>query len=173
MSVQLMDVCICCISSAGILNPLIIKVLYMENDIGSHLGLFDELLSHSSSILFVRKAEDSWPVELVSDNISMIGYDADDFLSGKVVFADIVHPDDLMRVLMEVKSNTRNGLDNIINTDSWDEDNISVLSTVSHLFSNFIENDIKEGQIAKNAQKLSEINVGLHGGQYMGRKQII
>ena len=83
----------------------------MENDISLHIGLFDEVLSHSPSVLFLWKAEDGWPVELVSNNVSMFGYSADDFLTGKVVFADIVHPDDLMRVSMEVESNTKKGLD--------------------------------------------------------------
>lgn len=44
-----------------------------------------------------------WPVEFVSPNVHhVLGYTADDFLSGHVAYARIIHPDDLRRVMDEV-----------------------------------------------------------------------
>lgn len=46
--------------------------------------------------------EEGWPVEYVSANVSSLGYDAAEFMDGRVKFADIVHPNDLERVGREV-----------------------------------------------------------------------
>ncbi|WP_342304187.1 PAS domain-containing protein [Methanolobus sp. ZRKC5] len=42
----------------------------------------------------------------------MFGYSADDFLTGNVRYADIIHPGDLERVSQEVELNSEKGLDN-------------------------------------------------------------
>ncbi|MEW5849171.1 MAG: ATP-binding protein [Myxococcota bacterium] len=53
--------------------------------------------------IFSWRNEPSWPVEFVSPNVRhVLGYEAEDFLSGRVVYAQIVHPDDLARVADEV-----------------------------------------------------------------------
>jgi PAS domain S-box-containing protein len=53
--------------------------------------------------IFSWRADEGWPVEFVSPNVrAVIGYDADDFLSGRVVYAQAIHPDDLARVTREV-----------------------------------------------------------------------
>jgi len=51
-----------------------------------------------------------WPVEYVSDNVTQFGYSADDLLSGRTPFADIVHPDDLQRVADEVAEHSVSGV---------------------------------------------------------------
>lgn len=43
-----------------------------------------------------------WPVDYVSENISLFGYTAEEFTSGRLRFIDILHPDDLDRVAAEV-----------------------------------------------------------------------
>ncbi|WP_052402861.1 response regulator [Methanococcoides methylutens] len=59
----------------------------------------DEELSciyHSSpAIAFLWKAEKGFPVEFVSDNVSQFGYDAATLMSDEIVYADIIHPDDV------------------------------------------------------------------------------
>ncbi|MDP2341741.1 MAG: ATP-binding protein [Deltaproteobacteria bacterium] len=53
--------------------------------------------------IFSWRATGRWPVEFVSPNVShVIGYEADDFLSGRVAYAEAIHPDDLARVTREV-----------------------------------------------------------------------
>lgn len=52
-----------------------------------------------------------WPVEAVSSNISQFGYCSDDFTTGRIPYASIVHPDDLARVAKEVEDYTKQGID--------------------------------------------------------------
>lgn len=55
------------------------------------------------TVVFKWKAEEGWPVEYVSPNVmDQFGYDPDDFISGKVSYSSIIHPDDLERVAKEV-----------------------------------------------------------------------
>lgn len=49
-----------------------------------------------------------WPVSYVSPNVSHFGYRPEDFAQGGLVFADIVHPDDLVRVGEEVANFVKN-----------------------------------------------------------------
>ncbi|WP_135604955.1 response regulator [Methanococcoides sp. NM1] len=59
----------------------------------------DEELSsiyHSSpAIAFLWKTEKGFPVEFVSDNVSQFGYDASTLMSHDILYADIIHPDDV------------------------------------------------------------------------------
>ncbi|MCS3923492.1 sensor histidine kinase [Methanosalsum natronophilum] len=59
------------------------------------------IINSSPAIIFLWKPEDGWPVEFVSDNILQFGYDANEFLSGKLKYSDIIHPQDLDRVKEE------------------------------------------------------------------------
>jgi len=53
--------------------------------------------------IFSWRNEPGWPVEFVSPNVEhVLGFTADDFVSGRVAYAKIVHPDDLARVTEEV-----------------------------------------------------------------------
>lgn len=60
--------------------------------------------------MFIWRNDEGWPIEFVSDNISVYGYTREDFESEKVLFADFVHPDDLTRVAREVYQFTRDNL---------------------------------------------------------------
>ena len=61
------------------------------------------------TIVFKWRATEGWPVEYVSPNIRQFGYAAEDFTSGKVPYADIVHPDDIERIAAEVSQSHRGG----------------------------------------------------------------
>jgi PAS domain S-box-containing protein len=69
------------------------------------------VVERSPVILFRWKAEEGWPVDLVSNNVSQFGYGAKDFLSGAVQYANIVHPEDLDFVTREVEHCTGHGID--------------------------------------------------------------
>ena len=56
----------------------------------------------SPVVLFRWKAEENWPVDFVTQNISQFGYTRDEFISGQVRFNDIIHPDDREQVGQEV-----------------------------------------------------------------------
>ena len=72
--------------------------------------LLEEIVTYSPIVLFLWKVEERWPVEYVSENVSQFGYSAVDFLSKKVLFENIIHPDDLQRVALEVKTYSEKGV---------------------------------------------------------------
>ena len=54
-------------------------------------------------VVFRWLPENGWPVDYVSPNVvEQLGYTKDEFESGAVVFAELVHPDDLKRIEAEV-----------------------------------------------------------------------
>ncbi|NHJ33069.1 MAG: PAS domain S-box protein, partial [Asgard group archaeon] len=61
----------------------------------------DRTLNLSPAIVFLWKNKEGWPVEFVSENIALYGYKPEEFYSGKLLFAEIVHPDDLQRIIDE------------------------------------------------------------------------
>ena len=65
------------------------------------------LLDTSGIIAFIRKENGN--MEFVSSGIENFGYKTEDFTSGKVNFKDLVHPDDLDRVVLELKENALEG----------------------------------------------------------------
>ena len=71
-------------------------------------------IDSSQTIVFFWSAEEHWPVVYVSNNISDFGYSPDDFLSGKIHYEDIIHPDDIARVSREVEDHTLNKNDKFI-----------------------------------------------------------
>lgn len=69
------------------------------------LRLAEVIIDNSPAVLFRREAgEDNPRLVYVSDNISQWGYSAEDFLSGRVSFQEIVHVDDFDRVRDEIAS---------------------------------------------------------------------
>ena len=60
------------------------------------------LINHNPAVLFSMRTEKGWPVDFVSDNVRQFGYAPTDFYSGRLVFADIVHIEDLQHVRDEV-----------------------------------------------------------------------
>jgi PAS domain S-box-containing protein len=69
------------------------------------------IINTSPAVAFLWRAEENWPVETVSSNISYFGYSVDDFVSGRVVYSSIIHPDDLGQVAAELESNSKNHAD--------------------------------------------------------------
>ena len=64
-----------------------------------------EIISKSPAIAFLWKNEEGWPVEFVTDNVkATFGWTTEDFISGKVVYSKVIHPDDLARVYQEVQN---------------------------------------------------------------------
>ncbi|MDG6778873.1 diguanylate cyclase [Thiomicrorhabdus sp. zzn3] len=68
-----------------------------------------KVLDNSQAVMFYWRAEAGWPVEYVSKNIDMFGYTQEDFLSGEIPYASIIHPDDLERVTHEVVQHVNRG----------------------------------------------------------------
>ena len=61
-------------------------------------------------VVFRWVAEEGWPVEYVSPNVSeLFGHSAEDFMTGRVRYALVVHPDDLERIVAEVAAHSEKG----------------------------------------------------------------
>ena len=68
-----------------------------------------QVVNASPIVCFRWRAVAGWPVVFVSDNVANWGYRVDDLLAGKPPFAEMVHPDDLARVVDEVTRYTAEG----------------------------------------------------------------
>ena len=60
-------------------------------------------INNSPAVVFLWKNERYWPAVFVSENIIQFGYTVDDFLSGRILYGNIIHPDDLGRVERELE----------------------------------------------------------------------
>ena len=60
-------------------------------------------------VLFEWRNEPGWPVEFVSQNVyNLLGLKPEDFISGKVVYSNLIHVADVERVSGEVHAHTEN-----------------------------------------------------------------
>ena len=69
------------------------------------------LINNSETIVFHWRAQEHWPVEYVSKNISIFGYTEEDFISGRISYFSIIHPDDSAQVEKEVTEYSQNHTD--------------------------------------------------------------
>ena len=67
------------------------------------LRLSNLVVENSQTVLFRWKAQEGWPVEYVSNNVVQFGYNPEEFLSGALPYASIIHPEDMDRVSKEVQ----------------------------------------------------------------------
>jgi sigma-B regulation protein RsbU (phosphoserine phosphatase) len=67
------------------------------------LRLAEVIISQSPAVLFRRRAGKKPTLVYVSSNIRQFGYSPDELLSGRVLFKDIVHPDDRDRLVQEIR----------------------------------------------------------------------
>jgi len=66
------------------------------------------IINNSHVVLFLLKNRDKWPVEFVSENVVNFGYTVEDFTAGRVLYRDIIYPDDIEKVQEEFEKNIRN-----------------------------------------------------------------
>ncbi len=61
------------------------------------LAEIERLINKGPAIVIIWRCTAGWPVEFISENITNLGYTKDDFLSGRISWLNITHPDDLVR----------------------------------------------------------------------------
>ena len=67
------------------------------------------IINNSQVVAFLWKNEDKWPAEFVSENVVNFGYTVEDFISGRVLYGDIIHPDDFKTVEEELDKRIKSG----------------------------------------------------------------
>ena len=76
-------------------------------DTGETLWENNDIIEASPTVVFLWNNDKGWPVERVSQNVTrLFGHTAEDFVKGRVCYADVIHPDDLERVTSEVATNS-------------------------------------------------------------------
>jgi PAS domain S-box-containing protein len=66
-------------------------------------------VNNSPAVIFLWKNEKYWPAIFVSDNVIKFGYTVDDFISQKIQYGKIRHPDDLKRLEEELDRSIQKG----------------------------------------------------------------
>jgi PAS domain S-box-containing protein len=90
------------------LNEQLTAVVRKKDKLQKVLIKSDKIINNSQAIAFVWKNAPNWPIEYVSQNVQeILGYSTNEFMSGKVKYADIIHKDDIKRVVAEVEQNSQ------------------------------------------------------------------
>ncbi len=66
------------------------------------------IVNQSPAVAFAWKNEPGWPVTFVSENVRQFGYSPEEFLSGQLSYAEIIHEDDRERIEAEVATAVAN-----------------------------------------------------------------
>lgn len=82
------------------------KELERSNQLKEEL---ERVINTSPVIVFLWKYEPKWPAEFVSENITRLGYEVEDFTSNRLLYGDIVHPEDLEKTAAELEMNVEAG----------------------------------------------------------------
>ncbi|WP_445475930.1 ATP-binding protein [Methanococcoides methylutens] len=59
----------------------------------------ESIINRSPAVIFFWSAQEGRPVEFVTENVAKFGYAEEDFVSGTLLYHNILHPDDLDNVL--------------------------------------------------------------------------
>ena len=80
-----------------------IKVREAElNERLTHLSNLEHIFNQSDSVAYIRENDIDWSITYISSNISKFGFKAEEFTSGKIPYASLIHPDDVAKVKAEV-----------------------------------------------------------------------
>ncbi|RXA17587.1 HAMP domain-containing protein [Methanosarcina sp. MSH10X1] len=69
----------------------------------------EKVINTSPVIVFLWKYEPMWPAEFVSENITRLGYDVEDFTSKRLLYGNIVHSEDVERMAAELEMHIEAG----------------------------------------------------------------
>lgn len=69
----------------------------------------ETVINNTSIVVFFWKAEKYWPALYVSESVRQFGYTPEDFVSGRILYGKIIHPEDLLLVEIELEENCEEG----------------------------------------------------------------
>lgn len=82
-----------------------LKTAYIVHAFDSELAslrLLEHIVNLGPAVVFRWRIADGWPVEYVSENVRQFGYAAEDFMSCRITWPAITHPDDVPRLETEI-----------------------------------------------------------------------
>lgn len=139
------------------------------------LTFASEIINSSPVVAFLWKNLSYWPIQFVSENVvDLSGYTANEFIAQKVIYRDIIHPDDMERVIKETVQDQKNiklkhKLYRIITkfgVVKWVEDNSSMVrdeqGNITHYQGIII--DVTERELAR--QKMMQNQMSLEHVAY-------
>lgn len=85
--------------------------LWLHEETRQRLQQLSDIVEVSPIIAVVWRNAPGWPVEYASGNIHQLGYSADDFIAGNVVYSDLIHPEDLPGIEAALTGHLRYGPD--------------------------------------------------------------
>ncbi|WP_292463034.1 PAS domain-containing protein [Methanolobus sp.] len=74
-----------------------------------YIKALEELIRQIPVITLVRPVGEGGTVEVMSVHISTLGYSPEDFTSGRLTYEDMIYPEDVQGVMLELLENTREG----------------------------------------------------------------
>jgi PAS domain S-box-containing protein len=74
----------------------------------------ETIIERSPVMVFLWGVADGWPVEYASGNVRQLGYSAEDFVSGRISWPGITHPDDVPRLEAEVAGYLESGTNEFV-----------------------------------------------------------
>jgi PAS domain S-box-containing protein len=77
-------------------------------EVRSRSEALERIVNHSHAVVFSWQAGNDSPVTFVTDNVRRFGYTPQDFYTARIQLTDIVHPEDLQRVIDSVNRHSRN-----------------------------------------------------------------
>jgi PAS domain S-box-containing protein len=69
------------------------------------------IIDKSSAVAFLWKNVENWPVDFVSENVTQFGYSVEDFLTGNILYGNIIHGEDIKAVIESLARSVREGYD--------------------------------------------------------------
>jgi len=82
--------------------------IFKKEDIIFDFQIVRPFFEEGKVVAFLWKNKQNWPVVFVSNNVEdIVGFTAEDFTEGKILYSDLIHPDDLERVAKEVEEGIR------------------------------------------------------------------
>ncbi len=69
------------------------------------------IINKSPAVAFSWVNLENWPVDFVSENVTQFGYSVEDFLSGNILYGNIIHRKDIQAVIENLAHSVRQGYD--------------------------------------------------------------
>ena len=136
-------------------------------------------------VIFKWKNLDGWPVEYVSENVeNVFGYNQEEFISGKVIFGDLIYKNDIEKVSKEITHAIDNNLKyfehkeyritNKYNEEVWLYDFTTIIrndkNEITHFFGyvmNATDRKQSEKELIQNKELMDIALTGYKAGAYV------